>query len=188
MPTCSPTRRRSNSASPTAGSSSGPSSSATTTAAPRPTPDGDRDVVLEIEVDGAQQVKRLYPDAMLLFVVPPSREEQERRLRGRGDPGDKVLARLQEGRDRRADRARRSPTTSSSTTTSKRRSRRCCGSSKPHEPGDPAVGCAPYGARPRHDDQSSHRESARHGRLEVHPGHARCASGAQHQLVLQPAR
>ena len=50
--------------------------------------------MLEIEVDGAQQVKRLHPDALLLFVVPPSREEQERRLRGRGDPGDKVLARL----------------------------------------------------------------------------------------------
>jgi len=61
-----------------------------------PTPDAapDRDVVLEIEVDGAQQVKKLYPDAMLLFVLPPSRAEQERRLRGRGDPNDKVLARL----------------------------------------------------------------------------------------------
>lgn len=61
-----------------------------------PTPDLNRgdDVVLEIEVDGAQQVKRLFPTALLLFVVPPSREEQERRLRGRGDPGDKVLARL----------------------------------------------------------------------------------------------
>ena len=53
-----------------------------------------RDVVLEIEVDGAQQVKKLYPEAMLLFVLPPSRDEQERRLRGRGDPNDKVLARL----------------------------------------------------------------------------------------------
>jgi len=52
------------------------------------------DVVLEIEVDGAQQVKGLYPDALLIFVLPPSREEQERRLRGRGDPNDKVLARL----------------------------------------------------------------------------------------------
>ena len=61
---------------------------------PIPSPDSDQDVVLEIEVDGAQQVKRLFPDALLLFVVPPSREEQERRLRGRGDPGDKVLARL----------------------------------------------------------------------------------------------
>ena len=56
--------------------------------------DGDGDLVLEIEVDGAQQVKRLHPDALLLFVLPPSREEQERRLRGRGDPDDKVHARL----------------------------------------------------------------------------------------------
>ena len=52
------------------------------------------DIVLEIEVDGAQQVKQLYPDAVLIFVLPPSREEQERRLRGRGDPDHKVLARL----------------------------------------------------------------------------------------------
>jgi guanylate kinase len=61
---------------------------------PSPDPSGDRDIVLEIEVDGAQQVKRVHPDALLLFVLPPSREEQERRLRGRGDPDDKVLARL----------------------------------------------------------------------------------------------
>jgi guanylate kinase len=52
------------------------------------------DIVLEIELDGAQQVKRQYPEAVLIFVLPPSRDEQERRLRGRGDPGDKVLARL----------------------------------------------------------------------------------------------
>ena len=52
------------------------------------------DVVLEIELDGAQQVKQQYPDAILIFVLPPSREEQERRLRGRGDPDDKVHARL----------------------------------------------------------------------------------------------
>jgi guanylate kinase len=61
---------------------------------PIPEPGDDQDIVLEIEVDGAQQVKQLFPDALLLFVVPPSRDEQERRLRGRGDPGDKVLARL----------------------------------------------------------------------------------------------
>jgi guanylate kinase len=52
------------------------------------------DIVLEIEVDGASQVKEQYPDAVLIFVLPPSREEQERRLRGRGDATDKVLARL----------------------------------------------------------------------------------------------
>ena len=52
------------------------------------------DIVLEIELDGAQQVKRKIPHAILIFVLPPSRDEQERRLRGRGDPNDKVLARL----------------------------------------------------------------------------------------------
>ena len=61
---------------------------------PVPDPDDEQDIVLEIEVDGAQQVKKIHPDAMLIFVIPPSRDEQERRLRGRGDPGDKVLARL----------------------------------------------------------------------------------------------
>jgi guanylate kinase len=55
---------------------------------------GAPDIVLEIELDGAQQVKRQYPQAILIFVLPPSREEQERRLHGRGDPGDKVQARL----------------------------------------------------------------------------------------------
>lgn len=61
-----------------------------------PIPEGsdDRDVVLEIEVDGAQQVKRQRNDAVLIFVLPPSRHEQQRRLRGRGDPEDKVAERL----------------------------------------------------------------------------------------------
>ena len=58
-----------------------------------------RDIVLEIEVDGAQQVKRLQPDVMLIFVLPPSREEQERRLRGRGDVDHKVLARLKKAEE-----------------------------------------------------------------------------------------
>jgi guanylate kinase len=52
------------------------------------------DIVLEIELDGAQQVKQKFPEAILIFVLPPTRDEQERRLRGRGDPNDKVLARL----------------------------------------------------------------------------------------------
>ena len=66
-----------------------------------PTPDAgdDRDIVLEIEVDGAQQVKRIAPDAMLIFVLPPSRAEQERRLRGRGDQDHKVLARLKKAEE-----------------------------------------------------------------------------------------
>jgi len=66
-----------------------------------PTPDvGERrDIVLEIEVDGARQVKRVHPDALLLFVMPPSRAEQERRLRGRGDREDRVMARLKKAEE-----------------------------------------------------------------------------------------
>ncbi|MEA3019575.1 MAG: guanylate kinase [Actinomycetota bacterium] len=62
---------------------------------PRPglVPSGD-DVLLEIEVQGARQVHELDPGALLIFVVPPSPEEQERRLRGRGDPEDIVRQRL----------------------------------------------------------------------------------------------
>ncbi len=66
---------------------------------PTPDPDDVRDLVLEIEVDGAQQVKRIHPEALLIFVLPPSREEQERRLRGRGDPDHKVLARLRKAEE-----------------------------------------------------------------------------------------
>jgi len=61
---------------------------------PERSADDARDIVLEIELDGARQVKQRYPEALLIFVLPPSRDEQERRLRGRGDPNDKVLARL----------------------------------------------------------------------------------------------
>ncbi len=42
-------------------------------------------VVLDIENDGAHQVKRAYPSALLVFLMPPSRDELERRLRSRGD-------------------------------------------------------------------------------------------------------
>jgi len=66
---------------------------------PMPDADDERDIVLEIEVDGAQQVKRIAPDAMLIFVLPPSRDEQERRLRGRGDLDHKVLARLKKAEE-----------------------------------------------------------------------------------------
>ncbi len=66
-----------------------------------PTPDvaDGRDVVLEIEVDGASQVKKLHSEAILIFVLPPSRDEQQRRLRGRGDPEDRVDQRLRKALD-----------------------------------------------------------------------------------------
>ena len=58
-----------------------------------------RDLVLEIEVDGARQVKLLHPDAVLVFLLPPSRLEQQRRLRGRGDAEDKVEERLRKAEE-----------------------------------------------------------------------------------------
>ncbi len=66
---------------------------------PAPDPIINRDLVLEIEVDGAQQVKSQYPDALLIFVLPPSRQEQERRLRGRGDEAEKVEQRLRKAEE-----------------------------------------------------------------------------------------
>jgi guanylate kinase len=63
------------------------------TPVPDQVPDG-RDVLLEIEVQGARQVHDLDPAALLIFIKPPSLEEQERRLRGRGDPGPIVGQRL----------------------------------------------------------------------------------------------
>ncbi len=50
-------------------------------------------VLLDIENDGAGQVKRAYPDAVLVFILPPSLDELERRLRTRGDTPDEDIAR-----------------------------------------------------------------------------------------------
>lgn len=50
-------------------------------------------VVLDIEVQGALQVKRHLPDALLVFLVPPSFDELEHRLRGRGTEDDEAIAR-----------------------------------------------------------------------------------------------
>lgn len=54
-----------------------------------------RDIILEIEVQGAKQVKELVPEALSIFIVPPSMEVLESRLRGRGtDSEEKLVARL----------------------------------------------------------------------------------------------
>ena len=61
-------------------------------------PDG-HDVVLEIELDGAQQIKRRYPDAVLILIVAPSADAREERLRARGDDEASVQRRLEVGRE-----------------------------------------------------------------------------------------
>jgi guanylate kinase len=66
---------------------------------PMPNLDDDSVVILEIEVEGAQQVRNHRPDALCIFVLPPSRDEQQRRLRQRGDAEEKVEARLRKAED-----------------------------------------------------------------------------------------
>jgi guanylate kinase len=56
-----------------------------------------RDALLEIELDGAEQVKRRYPDAVLILIVAPSREDQEQRMRERGDDEGSVARRVEVG-------------------------------------------------------------------------------------------
>ncbi len=50
-----------------------------------------KDVILEIEVVGAEQVRQNCPDAVLIFIAPPSLIELERRLRGRGTEKEEVI-------------------------------------------------------------------------------------------------
>ncbi len=50
-----------------------------------------RNVILEIEIQGALKVKEKRPDTLLIFVTPPSIEELERRLRGRGTESEEVI-------------------------------------------------------------------------------------------------
>ena len=51
------------------------------------------DLVLEIDVQGAAQVKEKLPESVAIFILPPSREELERRLRSRGQDSDEEIQR-----------------------------------------------------------------------------------------------
>ncbi|HUJ32297.1 MAG TPA: guanylate kinase [Candidatus Acidoferrum sp.] len=58
-----------------------------------------KDLVLEIDVQGAHQVKQKVPGAIAIFVLPPSKEELERRIRARGqDSDDEIRRRLERAR------------------------------------------------------------------------------------------
>ncbi|MDO9631601.1 MAG: guanylate kinase [Humidesulfovibrio sp.] len=53
---------------------------------------GGRDVLFDIDVQGALQVKSVFPQGLFVFIQPPSRQELERRLRGRGTDSDEAIA------------------------------------------------------------------------------------------------
>ncbi|MBS0352822.1 MAG: guanylate kinase [Proteobacteria bacterium] len=52
-----------------------------------------KDILLEIDWQGAQQVRKVFPKAVGVFILPPSVDELERRLRGRGTDSEEVIAR-----------------------------------------------------------------------------------------------
>lgn len=51
----------------------------------------DRDIILEIDWQGAQQVRRLYPNAVSIFIIPPSRNALRDRLEARGQDSEAVI-------------------------------------------------------------------------------------------------
>lgn len=55
-----------------------------------------KDVILEIDVQGGLNVRRIYPDAMLVFVLPPNVEEIRNRLKKRGTENDEVIRKRME--------------------------------------------------------------------------------------------
>ncbi len=54
---------------------------------------GGQDLILEIDWQGAAQVRRALPECVSIFILPPSRAELERRLRGRGTDTEEVIQR-----------------------------------------------------------------------------------------------
>ena len=54
---------------------------------------GGQDLILEIDWQGAQQIRRALPECHSIFILPPSRQELERRLRGRGTDAEDVIQR-----------------------------------------------------------------------------------------------
>ena len=61
--------------------------------------DSGKNLILEIECDGAKNVKKIFPDAVLIMLIPPTYAIQEERLRGRGtEPEDVIIKRLEKAK------------------------------------------------------------------------------------------
>jgi guanylate kinase len=73
---------------------------------PHPDPPPGKDVFLEIDLQGAAQVRERHPEALIVLLLPPSPEVQAERLRRRGDDEAEVARRLEIGaREERVGRA-----------------------------------------------------------------------------------
>lgn len=70
---------------------------------PLPDPPPGRDVLLEIDRQGARQVKERFPDSVVVLLVPPSLQVQRQRLQGRGDDDGAVERRVATGVEEVAD-------------------------------------------------------------------------------------
>ena len=58
------------------------------------------DVILEIEIQGAMQIKKLIPEALFIFIMPPTLEELKRRLVGRNtDSKEKIIERAEKSKE-----------------------------------------------------------------------------------------
>jgi guanylate kinase len=68
---------------------------------PIPDPPPGTDVLFEIDVAGAAAIHEIDPDALLVFVDTPDRDEQRQRLAGRGDSPERIEARLRKGDEER---------------------------------------------------------------------------------------
>jgi guanylate kinase len=66
---------------------------------PTPDPPRGKDVLLEIDIQGARQVKEKFPDSVLVLLLPPSVDLQAERLAGRGESHQQVARRLEKGRE-----------------------------------------------------------------------------------------
>ncbi|MDQ1402611.1 MAG: guanylate kinase [Actinomycetota bacterium] len=66
---------------------------------PWPKPPEGKDLLLEIDLQGARQVKERYPDAVLILLLPPSPSVQAERMRARGDVPERIAERIRVGLD-----------------------------------------------------------------------------------------
>jgi guanylate kinase len=71
----------------------------------RPSPDDPRSVILDVDVAGADQVRRLFPGVPTIFLQPGSEQELQRRLRARGTETEAAIERRLEVARRELDRA-----------------------------------------------------------------------------------